>query len=93
MLDLAGIFILAFGYFGTICADCVFCKRFLGISRVNEKLFVFFAFSGGELINVACQNVPVPYIVFALLGRVFFMALVLLLFEGNAEKKYWPLPC
>lgn len=87
MLDLAGIFIMAFGYFGTICADCIFCKRFLEISRVNEKRFVLLAFSCGELVNVASQNVLVPYIFFAALSRVFFIGLVLLLFEGNAEKK------
>ncbi len=85
--DFAGISITILSYLGYICAAEKFCKEYLEISRINERLFVIFGFCGGMLINAISNCNFIPNIILTLLNHIFLIGLVVLLFSGNIEKK------
>lgn len=85
--DFVGISITILFYLGYICMAKKFCKEYLEISQINEKLFVVFVFCGGMLIYAMGKCYSIPNIVLALLNHIFLMGLVLLLFRSNTEKK------
>lgn len=74
-------------YCGYICAETRFCKRYLGISKVKGYIFRFVIFAGWIMINIVNNSVYVPYIVMALVNHIFFIVAVLILFQGDIEKK------
>lgn len=74
-------------YLGYICMAQKFCKEYLEISQIGEKLFVIFGFFGGMSIHAIGKFFSVPNIILALLDHVFFIGLVLLLFRKDTEKK------
>ena len=86
-LDCADILIMALCYLGYLCAADKFCKKFLGASRKNELLFLFCSFCGCLLMNIAGRRYAVLYIFSLVLNLVFFMVLVLLLFQSDKEKR------
>lgn len=86
-LDCADILIMALCYLGYLCAADKFCKKFLGASRKNELLFLFCSFCGCLLMNIAGRRYAVLYIFSLVLNLVFFMGLVLLLFQSDKEKR------
>ncbi len=87
ILDHADLLIMAPCCLGYLWAADRFCKKFLGASKKKELLFVMASFCGGLFLSVVNRQYPVPYIVSMLLGHIFFMGLVLLLFQANRNKK------
>lgn len=85
--DFTNVFTAIPCYLAYIWAVNYFCKKYLLISRVREKVFVIFLFSGWLFINIINEGYSVPYIVFSLFHHAFFISLVLLLFEADIEKK------
>ena len=74
-------------YIGYLWMAGRFCKTYLGASKRNERLFVFFSFSGWILMNMVNKWYFVPYIFLVMLNHSLFMGLVLLLFQEEREKK------
>ena len=72
---------------GYVWALNTYCKEYLNIIKMHQILFVFFQFSGLMLMNVAGEYYNIPYIVAALINHIFLMGLILLLFQGDIEKK------
>lgn len=64
-----------------------FCKKYLGASRKNELLFLFFSFGGWLLLNLVNSRYPILHIFYEMLCNILFMGLVLLLFWAEWEKK------
>ncbi len=85
--DFAGVFLELLCYFAYICMAGKFCKEYLEISQRNEKLFAVFGFCGGLLIHAVGQCYSIPNIALILLNHIFFIGLILLLFQRNTEKK------
>lgn len=85
--DFAGIFVKLLCYLGYIYVAEKFCKEYLEISQINEKLFVIFNFCGGVLMYAVSKCYSIPNIALALLNHTFFIGLILLLFRKNTEKK------
>lgn len=85
--NFVGISITILFYFGYICMAKKFCKEYLEISQINEKLFVIFGFCGGMLVNAMSKCYSIPNIVLSLLNHILLIGLVLLLFRRNTEKK------
>lgn len=74
-------------FLGYICTVRKFCKEYLEISVLNEKLFMVLLFLGDILIIILNIRYPIPYIFLALMNHVILGGLVFLLFGGNWEKK------
>lgn len=85
--DFVGISITILFYLVYICMAKRFCKEYLEISQINEKLFVVFVFCGGMLIYAMGKFYSIPNIVLSLMNHILLIGLVLLLFRGNTEKK------
>lgn len=85
--EYAGILIVLPCYMGYLWAADKFCKKFLGASRKKEWLFLILSFYGWLLKNILCQLYAASYIFGALSAHICFMALVLLLFQSDWEKK------
>ena len=85
--ELVSVSIMIVCYLGYICAVDKFCKKYLEISRINERVFVLFLFGGRGFMNFMNRYCVIPDIFFILLNRIFFIGLVLLLFQRNTEKK------
>ena len=51
------------------------------------KSFFLFLFGVRMIINIVNQSTQIPYIIFAILNHIFFMGLVVLLFQEDMEKK------
>lgn len=85
--DFASVFLELLCYFAYICMAGKFCKEYLEISQRNEKLFAVFGFCGGLLIHAVGQCYSIPNIALILLNHIFFIGLILLLFQRNTEKK------
>lgn len=85
--DFVCISITILFYLGYICMTKKFCKEYLEISQINEKLFVVFVFCGGMLLYAMGKCYSIPNIVLTLLNHIFLMGWVLLLFCSNTEKK------
>ncbi len=64
-----------------------FCKKYLGTSKKNELLFVFFSFCCWLFLNIVNMRYFVPHIFYDMLYNILFIGLVLLLFRAEWEKK------
>lgn len=90
LLDYADILISAPCYLGWLWAADKFCKKFLGASKKNELLFIFLSFCGSLFMDIVSRRYAVLYILSLVLNPInpiFFMALVLLLFRSDKEKR------
>jgi len=90
LLDYADILIAAPSYLGWLWAADKFCKKFLGASKKNELLFIFLSFCGSLFMDIVSRRYAVLYILSLVLNPInpiFFMALVLLLFRSDREKR------
>ncbi len=85
--DYVDILIVLPFYMGYLWAADKFCKKFLGASPKKEWLFLILSFCGWLLKNILCQLYAIPYIFGALSAHICFMALVVLLFQSDWEKK------
>ena len=81
--------ILAAAPFSLIYARAAgkFCKKYLGASKRNERLFILLSFGGGFILELAGRKYLVPYIFTAVFHVVFYMGLVMLLFWSDREKR------
>lgn len=86
-LDCTDILAEAPCYLGYVWAADKFCKKYLGAAKNKELLFVIFSFAGWLFLNMVSRQYPVPYIFLMMPGRIFFMGLVLLLFQADRNKK------
>lgn len=64
-----------------------FCKKFLGASKRNERLFVIFSFCSWLLRECLSRMYSALYVFFLLSGPLFFIVLVMLFFGPGREKK------
>jgi len=87
ILDYADIFMEAPCFLGYAWAADKFCKKMLGASKKNERMFIFFSFGGCLLLSIAGRKYSMPYILPVMLNHILFMGLVLLLFWAGREKK------
>ena len=87
LLECTDILILAPFFLGYLWAADKFCKKFLGASKRKEGLFLFFAFCGWLFCNILGRLSFIPYTFSVLLYPIFFMGLVLLLFQSDREKR------
>ncbi len=85
--DYADILMIAPFYLGYLWMADKFCKKYLETSKRNELLFVISYFCGWLLMEIVNRCYHVPYIFHVLLSHIFFMGLVLLLFQADVEKK------
>lgn len=81
------ILTVIFCYCGYIYAETGFCKKYLGLSKLNGYVSRFVIFAWWIIINIVNNNVCVPYIVMAIVDHIFFIGVVLILFEGEIEQK------
>lgn len=72
---------------GYLWAAGKFCRKFLGASKKRELAFAFCAFSGYLLLDIAGRRYPEFHIFSLLLNLLFFMGLVMLLFQSDREKR------
>ncbi len=87
ILDNADILIIAPFFLGYLWAADVFCKKFLGASKRREWLFMIFSFCGCLFCNIVVRFYSVSYILSVMLSQIFFMGLVMLLFQSDKEKR------
>ncbi len=64
-----------------------FCKEHLETSKKKEALFVFLSFGGGLLLDIGRGLSLFPYLCAVALEHLWFMGLVLWLFQAEREKK------
>ncbi|MCM1048197.1 MAG: ATP-binding protein [Clostridiales bacterium] len=65
-----------------------FCKKLLGALKSREWLFLVLSFCGWLSCNIIARFYSIPYIFSALFNHIFFMGLVLLLFQSDREKRF-----
>ncbi len=87
ILDNADILIIAPFFLGYLRAADIFCKKILGTSKRREWLFLFFSFCGWLFCNIVGRSYSVLYIFSMMLSHIFFMGLVMLLFQSDKEKR------
>lgn len=87
LLDYADILIAAPFVLGYLWASDKFCKKFLGASKRSERLFLILSFCGWLFRCILSRLYSGLYIFFVLLGPIFFMGLVVLLFRSDREKR------
>jgi len=87
MQELVSVSMVILCYSGYIYGVDKFCKEYLEISRINEKIFVLLLFGSRVFINIVNRYCVIPDIFFILLNRLFFIGLILMLFQRNTEKK------
>ena len=87
LLECTDILIVAPFFLGYLWAADKFCKKFLGASKRREGLFLFFSFCGWLFCNILGRLSFIPYTFSVLLYPIFFMGLVLLLFQSDREKR------
>ncbi|MCM1092128.1 MAG: GHKL domain-containing protein [Butyrivibrio sp.] len=73
-------------YLGYILAVDKFCKKYLGVSKRNELMFVIVSFGSWLLWNIVdrLNNIPYP---FSVAHGVIFFAVLVLLFQSEWEKR------
>lgn len=86
-LDYADILIIVPFYLGYLWAADKFCKKFLGASKRRERLFLTISFCGWLFCNILGRLSSVLYIFSVFLYPVFFIGLVVLLFQSDREKR------
>ena len=62
--ELVSVSIMIVCYLGYICAVDKFCKKYLEISRINERVFVLFLFGGRGFMNFMNRYCVIPDIFF-----------------------------
>lgn len=85
--DYTDILIMAPFCLGYLCATDKFCKKFLGASKRGEWLFIVFSFCNWLFRNILGRLSSGLYIFSVLSGSIFFMGLVVLLFQSDREKR------
>lgn len=88
LLDCMDIFTEGLCCAGYLWTSDKFCKRYLRISGKNEGLFIFFSFSCWILINTANLRMSIPSFFLMVLNHLFFIELVVLLFQEHKGKKF-----
>lgn len=86
-LDYADILIIAPFYLGYLWAADKFCKKFLGVSKRRERLFLTISFCGWLFCNILGRLSSFLYIFSVFLYPVFFIGSVVLLFQSDREKR------
>lgn len=82
------VFITALCRLGYLWAAVRFCRRYLEISRVRERIWIAFLLGGGVLGSALYENfAALPNILFTLGQHVALIGSVLLLFRGRTERK------
>lgn len=74
-------------YFRCLCAVHKFCITYLDASKRMVKYFVVFLFSESIVLNIVYSYSPFPHIFFIFLHHLLFIGLIVLMFQGDAEKK------
>jgi len=87
ILDYADILIIAPFFLVYLWAADKFCKKLLGASKGGEWLFLTLSFCGWLSGSIMCRLYPVSYIFYVVLSPVFFIGLVMLLFQSDKEKR------
>ncbi len=87
LTDYADLLAVAPFYMGVLWAADKFCKKFLGISRGKERLFLILSFCSWLSRNILGRLSFSLYIFSVLLGPVFFIGLVMVLFGSEKEKR------
>lgn len=87
ILDYIDILIIVPFYLVYLWATGKFCKKFLGASKGRECLFLTLSFCFWLSGNIMCRLYPDSYIFYIVLSPVFFMGLVMLLFQSDMEKR------
>ncbi len=87
LLGCADILIGAPFILGYLWAADKFCKKFLGISKRRERLFLILSFCGWLFSCILSRLYSGLYIFTVLLKPIFFMGLVVLLFRSDREKR------
>ena len=87
LLECTDILIIAPFFLGYLWEADKFCVKILGASKRGERLFLFFSFCGWLFCNILGRLSFIPYTFSVLLYPIFFMGLVLLLFQSDREKR------
>ena len=87
LLDCIDILIVAPFVLGYLWAADKFCKKFLGASKRREWMFLILSFCGWLFRCILSRLYFGMYIFSVLLGPIFFMGLVVLLFRSDREKR------
>lgn len=87
VLDYIDILITAPFFLGYLWAAEKFCKKFLGVSKGREALFLILYFCGWLFSSIMCRLYSGLYTISVLLSPIFFMVLVVLLFRSDREKR------
>ncbi len=87
LLDCIDILIVAPFFLGYLWAADKFCKKFLGASKGREALFLILSFCGWLFCNILGQMSFILHTFSVLLRPIFFMGLVMLLFQSGREKR------
>ena len=87
LLD-ADILIVAPFFLAYLWAADKFCIKYLEASRKRECRFVALSFCGWLLRNIVGRLYSIPYIILVLPYLIFFVGLVMLLFESDKEKRF-----
>ncbi len=85
--DYTDILIMAPFYLGYLWAADKFCKKFLGVSKRREWLFLVVSFCGWLFCNFLGRLSSVLYAFCMFLNPVFFIGLVVVLFQSEREKR------
>ena len=62
-------------------------KKYLSSSRVRDRLFILILFSGWMTMDIVNEIYSIPYIVWAFVHHIFFIGLVVLVFQEDIAKK------
>ncbi len=87
LLDCTDILIVAPFVLGYLWAADKFCKKILGASKRRERLFLIISFCGWLFWNILGRLSFVLYSFSVLLSPIFFIGLVMLLFQSDREKR------
>lgn len=87
LLDYADIFIMAPCYLAYLWKADKFLKKYLETSRKNEILFVSLSLLGWLFLDVLNRRYFALHFFYLMLGNIFFVGLVVLLFRESWEKK------
>ncbi|MDE7428418.1 MAG: GHKL domain-containing protein [Lachnospiraceae bacterium] len=85
--DCTDILIVAPFVLGYLWAADKFCVKILGASKKGERLFLILSFCSWLFSSILSRLYSSLYIFSVLLGPVFFMGLVVLLFQSDREKR------
>lgn len=74
-------------YLGYLWAAVIFCQKYVSVSKRNGLLFTVGAFMGRTLLAMLNQQFLVCYIVVQMLDHTVLIGLMVILFQGEKEKK------